>query len=240
MLLTQRRHEPLRDVAGNQLRGRVFDRQQHAVVARKGPFPIAIAHAHAGPLLFDVDKRIACCQQHVMIEFVCDLLGARLQGDEVEDVEVLVQWSLDLDGGAVVVPVQTLALVPRVRDEMTAAEDEVVLGDAHLVAFGTHGGFRKPGESRSEQGNGAAAFMLPSRSATNKQAVTRSAVVPGLRECPSARSQRSRSANAPRQFSEPSPPAATTARARLDASSAAAIPHLRAISESGKAAIQES
>ena len=46
-----------------------------------------------------------------MVEFVGDFLGALLQGDEVEDVVVLVERALDLDGGAVVVAVQPLALV---------------------------------------------------------------------------------------------------------------------------------
>ena len=71
-----------------------------------------------------------------------------LQGDEVEDVVVLVELALDLDGGAVVVAVQPLALVALVADEVAGAEDEVVLGDADLEAFshGSHPRTRGCGE----------------------------------------------------------------------------------------------
>src|SRR5213080_2751242 len=48
---------------------------------------------------------------------------------------VLIQVSLDLDGGAVVVAVQPLALVALVADEMPRAEDEVVLADADGVTL---------------------------------------------------------------------------------------------------------
>jgi hypothetical protein len=71
-----------------------------------------------------------------VVQFVGDGLGAMLESDEVENVMVDVQVPLDLDGGAVVVAVQPLAPVPLVADEMPAAKDQVVLGDADFVALG--------------------------------------------------------------------------------------------------------
>ena len=70
-----------------------------------------------------------------MVELVGDGLGAVLQGDEIEDVEVVVETAFDFDGGAVVVAVQPFALVALVADEVPRAEDQVVLGDADFVVF---------------------------------------------------------------------------------------------------------
>src|SRR5262249_37663103 len=58
-------------------------------------------------------------------------------------VEVLVEGAFDLDGGAVVVAVQALALVAFVADEMARAEDEMVLGDTDFEALG-HGASSPP------------------------------------------------------------------------------------------------
>ena len=139
-----------------------------------------------------------------MVELVGDGAGEVPQGDEVEDVMVLVQVVLDLDGRPVVVAVDPLALVAREGDEVARAEDEVVLVDADLVALGGHGGSSsaatrhraRPMRRGPDQPEGPAGIgrgIVPSRRAANKAAVTRSAVAPGLREWPSARSQRSKS-----------------------------------------------
>ncbi len=69
-----------------------------------------------------------------MVELVDDLTGQVLQGDEVEDVVVDVEVILDLDRRPVVVAVDTLALVTCVGDEVARAEDQVILGDTHLVS----------------------------------------------------------------------------------------------------------
>src|SRR5439155_10743119 len=103
------------------------------------------------------------------------------------------QRPLDLDGGAVVVAVEAFALVAFVADEVPGAEDQVVLGDADVEAFG-HGLLGEIRQRGADHGTCGGKVMIPSRSATNKQAATRSAVVPGLRRWPSARSQASKSA----------------------------------------------
>ena len=51
---------------------------------------------------------------------------------------VLVQVSLDLHHGAVIVPVQALALIPLVADKVPAAKYKIVLGDANFEELG-HG-----------------------------------------------------------------------------------------------------
>ena len=63
-------------------------------------------------VLLDLDDRVLGREQHVVVEFVGDLLRPLLERDEVEDVVVLLQRPFDLDRGAVVVAVQPLALVP--------------------------------------------------------------------------------------------------------------------------------
>ena len=64
--------------------------------------------------------------------------GQVAQRDEVEDVVVLVERPVDLDGHAPVVAVDALALVAVEGDEVPGAEDEVVLGDADGVAVRFH------------------------------------------------------------------------------------------------------
>src|SRR5262249_39282677 len=78
---------------------------------------------------------VARRQHHAVIQLVGNCLGAVLQRDEVEYVIVLVQRPLDLDGDAVVVAMQALALVAFVADEVPRAEDEVVLADTHVKTF---------------------------------------------------------------------------------------------------------
>jgi hypothetical protein len=75
-----------------------------------------------------------------VVELARDVAGDVAQGDEVEDVMVLVQVVLDLDRRPVVVAVDPLALVAREGDEVARAEDEFVLLHADLVAPGGQGG----------------------------------------------------------------------------------------------------
>src|SRR5581483_560738 len=118
MLALQFLKETLGDPTSQQFGGSVFDRQQNAIVTREDPFAIPIANPDAARPLFDMDVRIACGQHHAMVQLVRDGFGAMLQGDEIENVLVFVQFALDLNGGAVVVAVQALALVALVADEV--------------------------------------------------------------------------------------------------------------------------
>ena len=74
-----------------------------------------------------------------MVEAVSDGLRQPFQSDEVEQIMVVVEVAVQLDGGAVVVAVQPFALAAVVGDEVAGAEDQVVLGDADGVALGGHG-----------------------------------------------------------------------------------------------------
>src|SRR5262249_5326315 len=74
--------------------------------------------------------------EHVVVQLVGELAHDVLEGDEVEDVVVLVEWAFDLGGHAIVMAVQALALAAVVRDEMPGAKDQVVLGDADGVVLG--------------------------------------------------------------------------------------------------------
>ena len=77
-------------------------------------------------------------QQHPVIQLVEDRPQRPPQGDEIDDVAVLVQRPVYLGGHAVVVAVEPLADVALKRDEVPGAEDQVVAGDADPVVFG-HG-----------------------------------------------------------------------------------------------------
>src|SRR5262249_37186792 len=101
--------------------------------------PLAFAVADVGPAWrqFDANEPIGRRQHHAVVKFFDDGAGGVLQCDEVEDVVVFVERALDLDGSAVIMPVQALALVAFVADEMAATEDQIILRHTDLVAL-TH------------------------------------------------------------------------------------------------------
>ena len=188
-----------------------------------------------------------------MIELVDDRPRHVLERDEVDDVVVRVQVSLNLDGRPVVVAVQPLAVVAVIRDEVSRTEHQVILGDADLVARGGHGletpGVavwlnRSPGRAigrLTPQGPdqlagpaGRGSELSHLEGAANKAAVTRSAVVPGFSRFPRARSQASKRFAASLWLSGSSgQPAARTSAALRVTSRAVSSPPLRTISESG-------
>src|SRR5262245_10636801 len=77
------------------------------------------------------------------------------------------------------------------------------------------------------------ASIVPSRRSTNNEAVTRSALVPGFRLLPSDRNQSSKQGNSSSRQPVKGQPSSKILRARACASSATAIPHLRAMRLSG-------
>jgi hypothetical protein len=142
--------EPRRDVAGEQFRRGVFDRQEHAIAAREEPFAIFVFHMHARPGLGEVDDRVFRRQHHAMVEIFGDRFRQFLQGDEVEDVKrARIEVAFDLDGGAVVVAVQAFAAVAFEADEVSRAEDEMIFRDAHFVSF-SHDEFRRCRSTRAD------------------------------------------------------------------------------------------
>src|SRR5262249_37023161 len=135
VLLAEDVEQAQAEVAGEQFGGGVLDGQEDAVAAGEEPLAVAVADVDAARRLLDADQRVAGGQQHAVGQLGGQGGGVALQGDEVEDVVVVVEGALDLDGGAVVVAVEALALVALVADEVAGAEDEVVLDDADLEAF---------------------------------------------------------------------------------------------------------
>src|SRR5262245_29049341 len=131
-------------------------------------------HADALFVGRDQNVRVLGRKQHAVIEFVRDRPRAVFQRDEIEDVVVVVERPIDFHGHAVVVPVQPFAFAAVVGDEMPGAEDEIVFGNADGVTLGGH--IQRSMRNGESSGN----WMIPVRKATNKEAATRSAVVPGL------------------------------------------------------------
>ncbi len=125
--------EPGGDVVGEEFGRGVGDRDQGAFVAREAPVPVLVADPPVRAVLLQADEVGPGRQEHPVVELVDDGPGQILQGDEVEDVMVDVQVILDLDRRPVIVAVDALALVTRVGDEVARAEDQVILGDSHLV-----------------------------------------------------------------------------------------------------------
>src|SRR5262249_2480787 len=145
------------------------------------------------------------------------------------------------DRRAVVVPVDALAVIPVIGDEMPCAEDQVILGHTDLELRGSHGrripdqtfpvGWSQ--EEKAEKPCSIGRTIVPSRSAAYKAAVTRSAVVPGLNRRPGCRSHSSSAWHCWRAFSRSGQPASRTSLAPRETACACSNPALRAINESG-------
>src|SRR5262245_829438 len=190
-LRSDRRPQPLANIAGQELGGGVGNGQEGAVAAGKDP---AAAVGRKDRLDFAAvighpDQRVACRQEHAVIEVVEDRLELVAEGDEADNVLVLVERPFHFYSHAVVMPVQPLADVAGERDEMRGTEDVVLFFEADAVGHGSK--FKVQSQF---QGGGS----RPSRSPANKTAAIRSAVAPGLRRLPSARSQKSKSVRAAR------------------------------------------
>src|SRR5262249_691292 len=168
------------------------------------------------------DVRVPRRQHHAMVQFVGDGFGEMLESDEIENVIILIQGPLDLNGGPVVMAMKALTFIAFIADEVARTEDQMVLGDADLETL-----HHIP--HAHDHGNLGGRVIVPRRKATYKQAATRSAVVPGLRALPSARSQASSSARARQPARARGQPASSTFRDRLMASSPSAVPRFRTI-----------
>ena len=132
--LDHRGAETAGDVIGQQLGRGVGDRNKGAFVAREAPVAVAVGHADVRAVLVQPDVAAAGRQHHPVVQLVDDRLRQVLERDEVDDVVVLVEVALDLDGRPIVMAVDPLALIALIGDEVARAEDEVVLGDPDLEA----------------------------------------------------------------------------------------------------------
>jgi hypothetical protein len=75
-----------------------------------------------------------------VVEFVDDRSSQTQQGNEVENVVIPVEVVLDLNRDPIVVPVDSLALVTVVSDEVPRAEHQIILGHTDLVTRARHVG----------------------------------------------------------------------------------------------------
>ena len=182
----QRRQQLPADVGRQQLGRRVGDRQQPAVAAGKHPAAVGERGRHFAAVVLDANLRMLGRQQHVVIELGGDLAELRADQQKIDDELILVERPVDFGRHVIVVAVQPLARAAE-RDEMGRAEDVLGLGDANVIGLSHYGPRFLTITAQSNR---------PSRSSTNSPAAMRSAVVPGLRRWPSARSQTSNSASA--------------------------------------------
>ncbi len=91
----------------------------------------------AARLLDNLDRRMPQRQHHAVVEAVDDPLCRVAEGNEVDDVAILVERAFDLAVDVVVVAVDRLfANVAAVGDEVSALEDEAFFLDANAVGFG--------------------------------------------------------------------------------------------------------
>src|SRR5262249_40922279 len=169
---------------------------------------------------------VAKRQQHAVVEFISDGFGPEFKRDEVEHVLVGIEVAFDFDGGAIIMAMQSFTLVTFVADEMPGAENQVVFGDTNFVVLGHD-------RKSAGQWNGVSGSILPSRNKMNKEAVTRSAVMPGLRLFPRARSQESNFLNAVQPAFSLGQPSSRIRWAERVAFSASANPLFRAMRLSG-------
>lgn len=136
MLGSQLVSELIGKVFSEQFGRRVLDGQQDAIFTGEDPLLVAVGQANALFALMHVDEVAARRDQHVVVEGIRQLAHDVLEGDEIENVIVLVERGFDFHGHAIVVAVQALTIVAAVRDEMPGTEDQVIFGDTDCKAFG--------------------------------------------------------------------------------------------------------
>jgi len=127
--------QSLAQILGQKLGGRVADRQEDAVGAGKEP---AAAIGREDRLHFllaglDANQRMTGRQQNMMIELVGERLQFIAEGDEVDHILIFIEWSLNLDRDAVVMPMQSLAHIATKRDEVCGREDVLFFFEADAV-----------------------------------------------------------------------------------------------------------
>src|SRR5436190_1248217 len=113
----------------------ILDGQQHAIFSRKHPAALLerdLDFFLAGP---HIDGTVFSRNQHAVIQLCYDFLGGVAQGDEIDDIEILVQTPGRLHRDPPVMPVQPFAGVPVERDEMRSTEDQMVFRDPDAVGF---------------------------------------------------------------------------------------------------------
>src|SRR5262249_44052576 len=131
---------------------------------------------------FKADQATARGQEHPVVKLGSDRLGQISECQEVEDVLILVQVVLDLDGRPVVMAMDPFAVIAGKCDEMTRTEDQAILGNTDKVASGLgHDVSLRRAVSQPSDPTGRGKGMMPSRSAAYNVAAMRSAVAPGLR-----------------------------------------------------------
>ena len=82
----------------------------------------------------DADLGMFAGKQDVMVEFSDELLEGVAEEEKIDHATAGVERAGDFGGDAVVVAVEALAEVFAEGDEMRGAEDEIVFGDADVVA----------------------------------------------------------------------------------------------------------
>jgi hypothetical protein len=112
-------------------------------VTGEDPPPLAVSGDDfallAAGLLDDSDRGVPQRQDDAVVEAVDDLLQRVAQGDEIDHVPIGIKRTFDLAIDVVVVPVDRLANVAAVGDEVSRAEDEAFFLDADAVGFDCHG-----------------------------------------------------------------------------------------------------
>ena len=125
--------EPEGDGVGKKFGRGVGHGQEDAFLAGEAPTAIFVAGEDVGAVVFEEDEGALGGQEHAVVEFVDDGLGLVAEGDEIKDIMVFVEPTVDFDRRSIVMTVNPFAEVAVKGDEMTGREDERVLRDANGI-----------------------------------------------------------------------------------------------------------
>ncbi len=123
------------DPPGYFLGGRVGNRQQNAVFPGKDPSLGAESRDYLLFARLHANQRMGSWQQHVVVEFLDNLVQVVPEGDEIYDITVFIKRSTNLCLDSVVVTMQTLANVTSESNEVSSTEDQLLFVKQNTVTL---------------------------------------------------------------------------------------------------------
>ena len=126
------------DVAGQKLGRGVGHGQQHAILTRKDPPLGGVSDGVFVRRLADFDRRMLGGQYHAVVERVDNLLQGVADNNEIDDVLVFVEHTVNFRCNVVIMTMERFADVAAIGDKVRSAKNETLFGKPDVVGFG-HG-----------------------------------------------------------------------------------------------------
>ena len=137
-MLLDRCFQTIRHPMRDQLGRRIGDWHEDAVLTREDPPAVLELCRDFSIIRRHVNSRMIRRQENSMVELQHQFLCLITQGDEIENITVLIERTGDFDADSPVMSMQPFAGVAVKSDEMRRAEDQMVLRHADSISFLSH------------------------------------------------------------------------------------------------------